>query len=180
MLVNIGSIKGLPGTALTKTLSASTITDMEDSGNLKLLEPVMAKVTITNTGSFYLVCGEAATVVQLECSRCLRPYRWQLCAPLEEEFYPVAESRGKTAATDLFAQQETFHGDVIDLTEAVREQLILGLPVKTLCREDCPGLCPHCGIELANGKCDCKNVEVDPRLAPLAKLLQQNPQQHGK
>ena len=59
----------------------------------------------------------------------------------------------------------------VDAGELAREAFILGMDTKTLCSEDCKGLCPRCGADLNVGPCSCKK-EVDPRLAVLAKLLE--------
>lgn len=59
----------------------------------------------------------------------------------------------------------------VDAGELARTALILGMDTKTLCSEDCKGLCPRCGANLNDGPCGCKR-EVDPRLAVLAKLLE--------
>jgi uncharacterized protein len=54
------------------------------------------------------------------------------------------------------------------LEDAVREQVLLTLPGRTLCQEDCKGLCPHCGINRNLANCECVEKPVDPRLAALA------------
>ncbi|MFR7894556.1 MAG: YceD family protein [Dysosmobacter sp.] len=59
----------------------------------------------------------------------------------------------------------------VDVGELAREAFILDMDTKTLCSEDCKGLCPHCGADLNLGPCSCQK-EVDPRLAVLAKLLE--------
>jgi uncharacterized protein len=66
-----------------------------------------------------------------------------------------------------------YEGDRLDLGEVVREQVLLGLPLKPLCREDCHGLCPRCGKNRNAGACGCKPEEEagDPRLEPLRKLF---------
>ena len=61
-------------------------------------------------------------------------------------------------------------GRVLDLDELIHEEVVLSLPSKILCKEDCKGLCPQCGANLNYEKCDCKK-EVDPRLADLLQLL---------
>ena len=60
----------------------------------------------------------------------------------------------------------------LDLTALVREDLLLALPAKFLCREDCKGLCPMCGKNLNDGSCSCKKP-IDPRLEALRQLLDQ-------
>jgi uncharacterized protein len=63
-----------------------------------------------------------------------------------------------------------YEGDAVDLDEVVREQLLLALPSRHLCREDCQGLCQKCGANLNDGHCSCEQGEVDPRWAALANL----------
>ena len=59
----------------------------------------------------------------------------------------------------------------LPLDELVTTDLLLSLPMKSLCREDCRGLCPQCGHNLNNGECGCRQETVDPRLAALKDLL---------
>ncbi len=61
---------------------------------------------------------------------------------------------------------------ILDLDELIREEIIMFLPYKMLCREDCKGLCPKCGKNLNKGKCDCKK-DINPAMEPLLELLQQ-------
>jgi uncharacterized protein len=73
-----------------------------------------------------------------------------------------------------FDEEEIFPIDehhLVDLTEAIRQNVLLALPMVTLCREDCKGLCPQCGHDLNLGPCECQ-PEVDTRMSVLAKLLQ--------
>jgi uncharacterized protein len=75
---------------------------------------------------------------------------------------------------DPFDEDEIFPIDAyheVDLTEAVRQNVLLALPMVTICREDCKGLCPQCGHDLNLGPCECK-PEVDARLSVLEQLLQ--------
>ena len=71
-----------------------------------------------------------------------------------------------------------YDGDRLDLGEVVREQVLLALPLKPLCREDCRGLCPRCGQNRNLGPCGCPPPEEpgDPRLEPLRKLVDKNRQ----
>ena len=60
---------------------------------------------------------------------------------------------------------------VLDLGEAVRQSALASLPMKPLCHSDCAGLCPHCGVNLNEVRCQCQEDEGDPRWAPLRQLL---------
>jgi uncharacterized protein len=63
-----------------------------------------------------------------------------------------------------------FEGDSIDLTEILREQIVLALPMYPRCKEDCRGLCSVCGANLNLGECGCDRSEIDPRWAALKTL----------
>jgi uncharacterized protein len=95
----------------------------------------------------------------------------------EEQFYPTVD-----VVTGMplppFDQEEIFPIDdhhQIDLTEMLRQNVLLALPMVTLCQEDCKGLCPQCGHDLNLGPCECK-PEVDTRFSVLEKLLQNGSQ----
>jgi uncharacterized protein len=108
------------------------------------------------------------TVGRFTCDRCL------------EEFDLVVEDRGGlvfSSDENLIAPREVeirvYHPEAheIDLTEDIRDLLLLSLPVKRLCREDCQGLCAGCGANLNVEKCRCAATRSDPRWQPLQKLL---------
>jgi uncharacterized protein len=65
---------------------------------------------------------------------------------------------------------------IIDITEDVRQTVLIAVPLKLLCREECLGLCPHCGKDLNEGPCDCRPVEVDSRWDKLRALQERNSQ----
>jgi uncharacterized protein len=95
--------------------------------------------------------------------------------PLEVEFdtafIPQASEAGKTENVELLSADmglAAYEGDAVDLDELVREQILLGLPSRRLCREECKGLCPKCGADLNAGDCSCEQGEADPRWSALA------------
>ena len=61
--------------------------------------------------------------------------------------------------------------DVADLTEMIRDTLIASQPIRNLCKEDCKGLCPICGVNLNESECDCDRLVVDPRLEALKNFV---------
>ncbi|MDD2499121.1 MAG: DUF177 domain-containing protein, partial [Desulfitobacteriaceae bacterium] len=64
-----------------------------------------------------------------------------------------------------------YEGDKIDILPQVLQTILLELPMKVLCREDCKGLCPVCGTNLNIKECRCERESIDPRLAALKNLL---------
>ena len=85
-----------------------------------------------------------------------------------EEFGEVVYADGREEDYDLIAEPE---GEVFDTAEFVENLLLLKLPMKFLCDEECKGLCPVCGTNLNTSECDCKEHQIDERFAKLKDLL---------
>ena len=85
-------------------------------------------------------------------------------AEVVEKFYPASAEH---IENDAFV----YDSDVIDITEPLREGLLLAEPMQALCKPDCRGLCPVCGADLNDGDCGCDRSTVDPRLAALKQFI---------
>lgn len=120
--------------------------------------------TVINAGTVYVLQGTLECGLIQECSRCLKPVNTQLCVDIQEQF-----SRLPFEGED--EETHRFYGDEIDVSGALRENILLNLPAKPLCFPDCRGLCPHCGIDRNVESCQCSPKSVDPRLAILEKLI---------
>lgn len=121
--------------------------------------------------------GRLATEVAVECSRCLEEANVPVSFQLEAEYYPLIDidtGLGLPAPEDDLAFTIN-QAHELDLSEAVRQHLLLELPMSTVCRESCAGLCPRCGANLNQGPCDCPPEVADERLAPLRALLEGRP-----
>lgn len=110
-----------------------------------------------------VVHGTLKATAAAVCSRCLTPTESQVSVDVHEVFLSPGEETEEEEAYPL-------EGEEIDLEPVIRESVSLSLPAHPICREDCPGLCSMCGVDLSNETCDCKRVDGDPRLAVLAKL----------
>ncbi len=112
--------------------------------------------------------------VEAECARCLEPFVWTDQGHVTELFlYEETDSRGRVvqAPEDESDELTVFyvHDDSIDLLEAVRDAIVLDLPLSPLCQPDCLGICPQCGEKLVDTPHD--HVSVDDRWAALEGLL---------
>jgi len=115
-----------------------------------------------------LVTGTVHGPTRGECSRCLGPVIGDVEIALTELFaYPDSVTEATTEDDEV--------GHVIDHTVNIEQPIVdavgLALPFVPLCREDCPGLCPHCGIALASAEPDHHHEQIDPRWAKLTQLL---------
>ena len=123
------------------------------------------------------VSGQFQAGLGLVCGRCLEPYRMDVAQKLELFLIPHREGQDEEDEVELSERDMVvgyYRDRVIDLGEMFREQLVLGIPMKRVCREDCKGLCPRCGINKNRESCECPAVEhepPDPRLASLGRLL---------
>jgi uncharacterized protein len=123
----------------------------------------IVEFTRINRGIF--VRGQLHSQIQLECARCLETFAQPLDLHLEAQFGlpPISPQR-----RPIFPMGAN---GILDLTEALREQIVLDLPMRSLCRPDCRGLCIECGKNLNEGPCGCVVESIDPRLAELKELL---------
>jgi len=122
--------------------------------------PIDLDLTLERVSEGIVVRGSVRAPWRAACSRCLAPVEGDIAVHVDELFenHPLA---GETYLLDR---------DVIDLEPLVRDALLLELPARPLCREDCAGLCPECGIDRNAASCECGTQELDPRWAALRSL----------
>jgi uncharacterized protein len=116
--------------------------------------------------------GQIDTTVEMDCSRCLEITHLPVHARFNYTLVPAQEGQAEEEV-ELSAEDLDFvyyQDDLIDLDFLIFEQIMLQIPMKVLCQEDCRGLCTHCGINLNLASCCCQADPVDDRLAVLKKL----------
>ena len=133
--------------------------------------PMKVKGEITNTSGYMRMTIAASVDYQTVCARCLKSVSGCFSLNLEKTVAPknMLEDIDEDKLDDYAIIEDGF----LDIDELLLLQVEMEFPYRHLCREDCRGLCPKCGKELNEGECGCSTKEVDPRLAPLAKLLEQ-------
>ena len=124
-------------------------------------------------GRQVLLNGHLSAQAQVDCDRCLEVVE----IPVRTEFslqYVTAKDYESLHAAELEESDlalSIFDGEAIDVDEIVREQLLLAVPTRALCREDCKGFCPACGVDSNLKECDCQTEGSDPRWAGLKQLV---------
>jgi uncharacterized protein len=109
---------------------------------------------------------------KVPCARCVEPVTIPLAADFDLIFRPLGVDSG--AHERSISAQETeigyYQGDSLLLEDVLREQVLLSLPVRTLCKPDCKGLCPRCGKNRNLEACSCEEGPADPRWEALSGL----------
>ena len=116
--------------------------------------------------------GKLATSVEVACARCLDPVVHEVERSFDLLYRPLGIDAGhaELSVTDAEAEIGYYQGEGLELEDALREQVLLALPLKTICREDCKGLCPHCGKNLNEAQCSCVDEVEDPRWSALKEI----------
>jgi len=119
-----------------------------------------------------LVSGAVAVPLEGECGRCLGPLDSSVSVEFQELYaYPASTADDTSDADEI----RRLHGDLLDLEPALRDAVVLALPTNPLCRDDCPGLCPECGVRRDELPGDHTHQQVDPRWAALRHIITESP-----
>ncbi len=129
-------------------------------------------IKISKLGKMVFAEGSVKISATLTCSRCLKDYPYPLDLTFNEEYTPagVSEEEKEYELTEEELNLDYYSDEQLDINELVTEQILLAVPMKPLCSPECTGLCPVCGKDMNEGKCNCKTEQVDPRLKPLERL----------
>jgi len=143
-----------------------------ESSEIRVLGRIWVTLIAEKHAGEVRVRGRFTAEIQLPCARCLEPVRVPLAAELDQ-FYRSHKDHRLTGEIEL-QEKDTeiafYFGDFIEVSDIIREQVLLGLPMKPICREDCKGLCPYCGKNRNLDACNCHSLFVDPRFAQLLKM----------
>ncbi len=132
-------------------------------------KPVYIEVTLEKSRRQIFLEANIYTVGRFQCDRCVEDFDLVL-ENSYRMYYVYSEEESKKYEPDevMVITPET---NEIDISDDVRQMVLLSVPMKLLCYEECLGLCPRCGKNLNFEVCTCKVEEIDPRWAPLLKLM---------
>ncbi|MGH7916007.1 MAG: YceD family protein [Candidatus Binataceae bacterium] len=141
----------------------------------RLETPIAVDVAYYRAGTELFFQGVLKAMTRACCARCAEEFE----LPRERAFHYVLAPRviGYDRQADLRAEDLEFslyEGEQVDLTPLIREQMLLALTERPVCREECQGLCPHCGANLNDGDCGCRDEAFDPRLSVLRSIKGRN------
>ncbi len=138
-----------------------------------LSRPAHARMKVSLSGERVRVTGSVDAELNTTCSRCATQSLQKIEKKFDLEYWPdpaVVKEGDDIALTYDELDIGFYREDQLDLSAVVSEQIVLEIPMKPICREDCKGLCDVCGADLNVSSCSCEHETVDPRLAGLAEL----------
>ncbi|TCO78998.1 YceD family protein [Marinisporobacter balticus] len=133
---------------------------------IPLVTPVVFKGKAYDANGDIYIKGIVESMAEYSCCRCLKKFQQKIIGEVHEKL--IKEHSPKAEVDEYFL----IKNNMIDISEIMENTLILSLPMKIICDENCKGLCLVCGKNLNEQACDCEKDEIDPRLAKLKDLLQ--------
>ena len=140
------------------------LSQLDFYGRKPITRPVVAEGSVINHAGALVLNGTARSELGLVCDRCGKEFSREKVVPLDSLL--AEELENEDSEDEIFL----LDGNELDLDEVVTTAFVLAMDTTNLCSEDCKGLCAKCGADLNLGPCGCR-PEVDPRLAALAQLL---------
>lgn len=132
-----------------------------ESFKVKLKSPLTVSGNAVYDGEVINLKGSISGLLEVVCSRCLENFDYDVNVDFDEVFAKFTKDE------DVYP----FEGDTIELTDMVIDNLILHVPIKFLCSENCRGLCPECGSNLNRHQCNCNIEDIDSKFAVLKDLF---------
>ena len=162
MLLDVKKIINAPGERIDFQFDMD-LSDVDFGGRYPVQNPVVVTGDVRNVAGMLILQFTAETTLHAVCDRCLK------------EFETLKRVRHETMVAEELEDEDNdeillLEDGAIDMDDLAKTIFILEMDSKTLCKEDCKGICPGCGVDLNQGSCTCKK-ETDPRLAVLAQLL---------
>lgn len=143
--------------------------ELKSSGRAQLVEEHRGKHNVIKD---IRLDGRFAAQFELACARCLEPVVQKVDRSFDLLYRPLGVDAGRdeSSVTGTESEISYYGGEGILLEDVLREQVLLALPLKVICRQDCKGLCPQCGANLNAAQCSCSEAPDDPRWTALKDL----------
>ena len=165
-------VSKIPDEGLTLSFQEDAVVLELSLSGARFIQPVAVDLLLTKAGDAVAVTGRLTLSVLFECVGCLREFLASFEIPVAAQYVPGSPSlvAGEHVMPVEEAENYYYRDDVIELDDLVREEVLLAMPYKPLCKPDCRGLCPQCGRDLNTETCQCA-PPPDPRLAALCQYL---------
>ncbi len=169
MQIHLSKISSSDGESMQVTVPLEMDGITFQSGSFPILKKTPLEIRITNTGNRVLeLQTDGSVTVGIPCDRCLTEVPTEIPFSIERRLDMKLTDEQRINDLD---ESSYLTGMDLDVDQLVYLELLMNWPSKTLCREDCKGLCSQCGINLNTGKCDCDLKPKDPRMAAISDIF---------
>ncbi len=177
MQINLSDLFAVPGKTVTYTQPIEMEQFNSPAGDYPVVRKQPAELAITHTEKKKLrMEGKAELTLLIPCDRCLEPVPVPFTLSVEEEL--DMEQSGEEGPKEL-DEHPYLQGYLLDVDQLIANELMLDLPMKVLCKEDCKGICGRCGQNLNHGDCGCDHTPSDPRMAVIQDIFKQFRNENG-
>ncbi len=161
MKLNVAAELKIPGREGKANLSEA-MADMEYlSRRIRFAQPVTVEMSYVFDGTGFTVTGTVKTAFRSECARCTKEFEEPFAHSFQERYEKNAPEDGEVYG---------YIGDELDLSDLIRDVILLNMPGFSLCKEDCSGLCPVCGCDLNTVQCSCLGGPEEEKKNPFSGL----------
>ena len=169
MLIDLSEILSIEGKTQVVEAPVSMDSFQSKLGSFSVIEKKPICVTLVNTGK-KVVKIEAKGVITLAipCDKCLKDVPTEFEIDLEEEIDMKASGEDRIKDLD---EINYVTGCSLDVEQLVHNEILIHWPLRVLCKENCRGICPVCGMNLNEGSCDCDQSVPDPRMAVISDIF---------
>ena len=150
-----------------------TLMKAQEAGECEFIAPVHVSLSVAREFDHIRVHGGVGTKVRLSCSRCLSVFTSDISSAFTVFFTKAAAAEQERDEIELAEEDlvsATYSGDEIDFSDEIAEQILLEIPYKPLCSEDCKGLCTSCGADLNSTDCSCSSNALSMAFSSLKGL----------
>ncbi len=144
---------------------------LSDIDEYRVRSPIVGEVFLCRVNRDVHLRGEVRASIRLICHRCLESYIQKIHTTFSYILVPSLPGIRKIALDTEDMETSTYDGVEIQLGKIFREQILLQIPMRHLCKEDCKGICPGCGANLNREECRCQKESLDSQFSPLKRLL---------
>lgn len=171
MLINLSELFSRDGKEKTYTLDIEMKEFEAPDGVYEIISKEPVELRIRNLGERKLYMeGKAEFVLSIPCDRCLEPVACPFQLDIDQGLDMNQTEEDRVEGLD---EQPYISGYYLDVDQLLSNELLLNLPMKVLCSEDCQGICNRCGANLNHGTCSCDQSSPDPRMSVIQDLFQQ-------
>lgn len=163
MFIDISAIIKVYGGSIKVNFEQDLLDENINGKTLKFSKPVVVEGSLTNLDNILIFEGNVSGTIKSDCDRCLKQLEYNFNYIISEKF-----------STQMIVDDEEinlFQGNKIDLTEIVRNNIILNLPIQYLCKDNCEGLCQKCGTDKNENDCDCEKEKINSKFEILKNLF---------